>query len=304
MAARQPALIPTALTTLADVQTWVFGATPPATQPTNADALLIGLINRGSRTALDKMQRPSLLLRPISETRNGRGNNSILLQSTPLVGDLILLMVNGLVIPKRPPFGAAPQPVATFGGFAPNGWVCTNPWDGYGPPTSAVITLAGGVFTPGAGNVAIQYLSGAGNIGEAQTVPATAPYQVFPDCPQGPFTQDYQVTYLDGTVLTPVAQGTSPAQGQYLPPSGPSQPYTFAPADAGQGVLLSYSYIPLSISDAICRWVGESYKYRDRIGMKSQAVGGQETSSFNTVAMTQDVKDAIGPWTRTTPIQP
>jgi hypothetical protein len=72
---------------------------------------------------------------------------------------------------------------------------------------------------------------------EVQTVPTT-PFQITIAPPSsGTFDELLSVTYADGTPLKLVASG--PTQGQYTQAAGL---LTFATADAGAIVLLSYSY--------------------------------------------------------------
>ncbi len=55
------------------------------------------------------------------------------------------------------------------------------------------------------------------------------------------FVEDFGVFYAStGTQLTPVT--ASPAQGQYIAPSGSPGAYTFNSADNGAAVLIYYSY--------------------------------------------------------------
>src|SRR5579885_3134151 len=73
--------------------------------------------------------------------------------------------------------------------------------------------------------------------GEAQTV-ATGSATV---ANGATFVEDFGVFYATtGVQLTPVT--SSPAQGQYIPPSGPPGTYTFNTADNGAALLIYYSY--------------------------------------------------------------
>lgn len=71
---------------------------------------------------------------------------------------------------------------------------------------------------------------------EAGTVPAATPYTITV-ANSATFSKDLGVTYAGGNALTKVA--SSPAQGQYSVSAGV---YTFAAADAGASVLISYEY--------------------------------------------------------------
>jgi len=71
---------------------------------------------------------------------------------------------------------------------------------------------------------------------EAHSVPATSPYTVTTTY-SATFLTDWGVTYTNGTRLTRVTSG--PTVGQYTVSAGI---YTFAAADEGQSVQISYQY--------------------------------------------------------------
>ena len=73
---------------------------------------------------------------------------------------------------------------------------------------------------------------------EPHPIPATGPYTIVIAPPStGTFVDDLGVTYATGGPLTRVA--TAPATGQYSETGGT---YTFAAADEGMSVLISYEY--------------------------------------------------------------
>lgn len=77
----------------------------------------------------------------------------------------------------------------------------------------------------------------AGRVGETDTVASGA----VTVANGATFVEDFGVFYASsGTQLTPVA--ASPAQGQYIAPSGSPGAYTFNSADNGAAVLIYYSY--------------------------------------------------------------
>jgi hypothetical protein len=84
--------------------------------------------------------------------------------------------------------------------------------------------------------------------GEAQTVPAASPYTVTVNNAAA-FAMDYGVQYAaTQQQLTRLASGT-PAQGQYTVSAGGA--YTFAAADEGAGVLISYTYTSATRGETI-----------------------------------------------------
>lgn len=85
--------------------------------------------------------------------------------------------------------------------------------------------------------LSVSYIAGFGVLiaGEAQTVPAAAPYTVTADN-AATFAFDQGVTYANGAALVPVT--ANPTPGQYAVTNGV---YTFAEADAGAALRLAYA---------------------------------------------------------------
>ena len=113
-------------------------------------------------------------------------------------------------------------------------------------------------LTPSAGVIQTQF-------GETTTVPSASPY-THTTTYQTAFVADQGVVYASSAL--PLKQvASSPAQGQYSVSSGV---YTFASADAGQAVLISYTYTSATS--------GES------IAVASQLIGPSITFSANLFA--------------------
>lgn len=280
-----PSLIPTALTSLDRLKAWVVGNASAPTGAANftaSDTQLIQLINSASRMAMSFMARPTFLMRRVDEIRSGIGNASILTREWPIYGDLISLSVGTIAIAKQSSVGLP-------------GWVIENPWDQSSAGNPGKITLVGYTYSRGITNVRFSYYAGYYVDAESQVLPSTG--IVWPFSPLGSYAANWKVTKA-GVLMTPVAAGTTPTTGQYVPPANSGEPYTFAVADAGQTVLLTYSYIPAEIDYAVMKWAGESYKYRQRIGMRSQAIA-QETTSYQLVDMPDDVKLTLQQYQRT-----
>ena len=83
---------------------------------------------------------------------------------------------------------------------------------------------------------------------------------------------------------------SAPARGQYSVSAGV---YTFAAADAGSAVALSYGYIPADLEQCALEWVADRYKYKDRIGMTSKSLGGQETVAYQNKATPDFVAQSL-----------
>ncbi len=102
------------------------------------------------------------------------------------------------------------------------------------------------------------------------------PYQLTISPPGGTWAQDDGVTYTNGTPLTSVA--LNPTQGQYTVLQGV---YGFNAADSGQNILLNYSFTPADLEQAVIEWIGERYRYKDRIGQTTRGLGGSETAGYS-----------------------
>ena len=91
----------------------------------------------------------------------------------------------------------------------------------------------------------------------------------------------------------PAATAGTPSTGQYNVSSGV---YTFAAADAGAAVLVSYGFIPAAINNACIEWVAERYRYRTRIGQSAQTVAGQQTASYSLKDIPDFIQASLDPY--------
>lgn len=262
------------LTTLAAAKQWA-GITS-----SDSDVLIARLITQASRSICNVTDRPFFLPTTISEVLDGSGSHAVDPQRFPVLS-LTSLSINGEAITEAPAlvFNTAPQP----------GWVL-DAWDGTIPGNAQRVTLRGRHFQRGQRNIALTYIAGYQVRGEAQTIPATGAATIIADQPLGRMGADGGVTLADGTALTKVTG--VPATGQYAVDLA-SATYTFAIADAGQAVLLTYGFIPADIENACIELVGERFKYMDRMGIASKALGGQETVSFSLKSMPDYVRDTL-----------
>ena len=261
------------LTSLKSVKDWA-GVTA-----TNDDQLLSGLISSASRFILSYLQRPTLFQNTFSDVYDGTGGRRQVLRNFPVLS-VAQVIVGSISIP------AASNPVCS-------GYVL-DPWDGYPPGRPQSISLRGHEFWRGFSNVQITYSAGFVIQNEPQTIPAGAPYAVQVNAPHGNWAVDQGVTYATGIALTPITSGT-PAQGQYTVINGI---YTLAAADAGLGVLISYSYVPADIDQVCKEMVSERYKYRERIGTITKSLGGQESVSFSQKDMPDFLRTTLQPYRR------
>lgn len=262
------------LTTLAAVKAW---RSPPVTTAAD-DAQIARIVTAASGFILRYLQR-ALLSQSYSETRNGNGGRMLMLRQAPVTA-LDALTVDGAAIP------AAPDTVSA--GYALDG-------------DAGVIYLRGHAFCRGVQNVAIDYVAGYRVNGEALSVPGGAPYQLSCAGLSRLWAADAGVAFAGGAALVALAQGATPAAGQYVPPAAPDGFYLFAAADAGRAVAVSYSYTPAEIEQACIELALLRINERARIGEASKSLAG-EVVSYVQKDMTASVVTALAPYRRVVPI--
>ncbi len=256
------------LVTLADLKTWL------EVEGTQDDDLLSLLISQVSRAILTFLDRPSILPTTYTDIIDGGNDTSVMLRYWP-VNAIASCVVDGVAMPAAPPLVA--------GAPAQRGYILDPP-DAAPPGRMQRLSLRYGLFKKGLQNIIISYFAGYQIANEAAAVPATAPFMIAAQAPYGAFESDGGAAYADGTALTPVA--SSPGAGQYAVAAGL---YTFAAADAGAAVTLTYGYVPHDLALAAKEWAAERYAYHARIGQASKSLGGQETVSF----IVKDIPDFV-----------
>lgn len=256
------------LITSADLKTWL------EIQGTQDDDLLSLLISQVSRAILTFIDHPSILPATYTDIFDGGNDTSIMLRYWPVIA-IASCAVDGV------PIQAAP--VLAAGTSMQRGYILDPP-DAAPPGHMQRLSLRFALFSQGLQNVIVSYFAGYQVTDETASVPATAPYTFQVPAPYGAFASDCGVTYLDGRALVPVAQ--DPAPGEYAVSAGL---YTFASADGGAAVRVSYGYIPHDLALAAKEWAAERYAYHGRIGQSSKSLGGQETVSF----IVKDIPDFV-----------
>jgi len=256
------------LVTLADLKAWL------EVEGTADDTLLSLLISQVSRAILTYLDRPSILPTTYTDVIDGGNDTSVMLRYWP-VNAIASCLVDGVAISAAPPLiaGAPLQCGYVLDAAA-----------AMPPGRMQRLSMRYGLFRRGLQNVIVSYFAGYQVSNEAAAVPAAAPFTIAVQAPYGAFASDGGVTYTSGAPLTPAAQ--NPGLGQYTVSSGV---YTFASADAGAAVNLTYGYIPYDLSLAAKEWAGERYASHTRIGQASKSLGGQETVSF----IVKDVPDFV-----------
>jgi hypothetical protein len=262
------------LTTLANVKAW---RSPPLAT-TIDDAQIARIVTASSGFILRYLER-TLISQSYAETRNGTGGCEMMLRHAPVTA-LAGLSVDGRPIP------AAPDAVSA-------GYVLA--------AETGMVYLRGYGFRRGVQNVTLDYSAGYLVNAEAQTIPASAPYQLACSKLVQLWAADNGVSYAGGAALTPVAPGTTPVGGQYVPPNAPDGLYLFAAADAGKVIAVSYSRTPPDIEQACIELALLRINERGRIGEASRTLAG-EVVAFTQKDMTASVVTALQPYRRVVPI--
>lgn len=248
---------PTDLASLADCKAWLGLTT------TTDDALLAGLISAVSTAILADLGR-TVLPATVSETLDG-GGAALPLRQWP-VTSVAAVAIDGVALTPSPAPGAG-------------GWRL-DPADAAPPGAMQRLGYVAGRFPRGDGRVSVTYRAGYEVLGEAATVPATAPFVVTAQAPFGAWALD---------------TGVVGAPGPYVAAAGT---YSFTAASAGAAVALSYGYVPADLARACLEWVADRYAARTRIGLSAKTLGGQETASFVVKAMPDVVGRLLQPYRR------
>jgi hypothetical protein len=287
------------LCTLADAAAWVSAS------PMGADASVLSrLVTSVSGSISAYLARGFLLPTTITERYDGTGYQRLYLRRWPVLS-ISSFTINNVTVPAANP----PQAGQTW----PNNGYLVEPWDGIPPGKMQAIDLYGGgwnygfsapAFVPGRENINITYTAGYQVTGEQVVIPPSPPeYQVL--APYGPWGSDQGMVGPGGAAFAAVA--SSPGVNQYS--VGPNSDgvtgfYQFNEANAGQTVSISYGYIPAAVNDACIEMVGERYRYRKRIGQRSESVGGQQTASYDLSAIPAYAKAMLQPFVNITPVGP
>ncbi|MGH6851725.1 MAG: phage head-tail connector protein [Methylocella sp.] len=265
------------LVSLANLKSWLDIAA------TDDDVLLAQLITQISRAIFNVIDRPAILPSAYTETFDGGNEVSIMLRQWPVTSGSSCV-VDGVTIPPSPPLVA--------GASAQTGYVLDS--SNAAPPGAMQrLSLRGFLFTCGIQNVTISYTAGYQITSESAVIPTTPPYSITAQAPYGNWASDGDVSYSTGVSLTAVTG--NPAAGQYAVANGV---YSFAQADAGATVLLTYGYVPADLASCCMDWAAERYAYRSRIGQHSKSLGGQETMAFIVKDIPDFAASALSPYRR------
>lgn len=271
------------LTTLDHVKAWLAIDDPN----TDVDDYLMRLIQSASQFALNYIQRDSMAATVYNEIYDGYGKGFMVLRQYPAI-DVISLSFNGVPVPEATGNGITNPFV--------NGYVLEEPKVS---PAQQRLSLFGRVYPHQRSSVYVSYRAGYLKSNESHTI--TNNYGVLEFQTNSVWLEDDGVKLSNGTALTRV----------YVAPAavGPMQycvdddgVYSFNVAQNNAVVLVSYSYVPPDVEQAVWELVGERYRAQDRIGLNSKTLGGQETVSYDVRAMSPYIRELLNPYKRVVPV--
>ncbi len=249
------------------------------TSVTANDTTLATTITAASRTIYALLSRPGLLPQIYTEVIDGE-RNRLFLRHWPVL-QIVTVTLDCISIPAAAPSGAG-RPVGYL----------LKPADAAPPGSPQALDIFGWRVWRERQSLVVTYQAGYAVQKELQTAPAAAPFSLSVAAPYGVWASDLGVTYtLTGAPLTPVQ--TTPAQGQYSVNSGL---YTFAAADAGAALSLSYGFVPQDLAQAALELAAERFRASDRIGLRSKSVGGQETISYDVSGLSASILALVQPY--------
>lgn len=245
---------------------------------TDSDKFLTRLIDAASQFVLNWISRDSFGVRSYTQNFRGTGRGQVLLNVWPVFA---VTSVGS---------GGSSIPASVIGnvGMPSSGYYVSD--RRFGPQT---LDLQGYGFVNGAPSQVV-YLAGFRN-SQTSIIPAT-PFQV-EITEQGRWIANIGVT-IDGAAAVQVA--SAPAAGQYSIDDWGV--YTFAAADEGKSAVITYDYAPFDVSFAVDELIGEWYKRKDRIGVTSRTLGGQETITFSQKEMSDAIKAVLQPYANVVPM--
>lgn len=265
------------LTTLQRVKDYLAGVGIVA--GTSADTLYAGLISRASDVVIQWTGRSFQRATYTDVRLNGSGSDTLMLPQNPIIS-ISSLTVDGTVI------AASADALAT----------------GYQYDNKFVYLFGGACFSRGLRNVKISFVAGF-TTSQSSFIPASTPYTITPvtgsglgpdGAPMstsGPAITDRGVVRVS-TGAAFVLVGSSPSTGQYSFSGGV---YTFAAADQGVQVTMSYDFVPGAVEQATIELVGMKLKQRDNLGISSKALA-TETITYMDKDLSAAIKGMLQPY--------
>jgi len=273
-----------ALTTLPHVKQWL--GIPEA--QTQSDELINRLIQSASRFLLSKIARRTVAVDEYQELYDGNGKNWMLLKQWPII-EISSIQFGGVTITQEL------TGVQTGTGFK------INPQD---QPDEGVqrITLWGYYFPYGKDNVYVTYTAGWKAEEELEILEHSSGDPPTPDYGYVTLSKTWvgNIEVLDDMGVAMLKVASSPAAGQYSVDATGN--YTFNLADVGSTITVVYSYVPADLEEACYELIAEGIRYKDRIGLKSKTLGGQETVVYDNSFMSDRITSLLNNFLRVAPL--
>jgi hypothetical protein len=239
---------------------------------------LLNLCGRSNQNNLVPAASPFNQLVEFSEVYDGNGSNRLFLRNWP-INEVVSLQIQTNTIQLSTSMTQAGYVVDASGKS-----LSLRGGSGQGTNFTTFYPYGSGGgywFNKGVQNVLVTYLAGfpARPISnELDSIPASAPYVITVQVPQ--WMSDAGVQYAAGGSLTAVLG--PPSAGQYMVLGGGQ--YLFNVADAGKADLISYTVAgtPFDLQQMSTHVCALTYKQRNSIGQKSQAMAqGAGTISYD-----------------------
>lgn len=264
------------LTTLAAVKDWL------EIENDSSDEQLIRLIDAASQFVLGWLNRTSFQVQTYTQNFRGNGHTTMLLANWPVVS-VTSVGIGGVVVPAAS---------LGTGGLPSSGYVVSD-----ARKTNQSLDLYGGYgFTRGAPSQ-IVYTAGFTHTEQA-TLPAAVDSLVTYSPASHVWSKDRGVV-IAGVELQPT-DSTSPDSGEYHVDLWGK--YTLNEDTAGLEASISYDYVPADVSFAVTELIGEWYKRKDRIGVLSKTLGGQETITYSQRDMNDSIRSSLQIYKNVVPI--
>ncbi len=265
------------LTTLEAVKEWLGITTD------GSDAQLIRVIDAASQFALNYMGRDSLKSSTYTQNFKGNGKSSMLLRNWPVTSVSSVGIAGSLVTASQLGQGGLPGQGFTIS-------------DNRAAPQS--VDLYGYSFWYNA-PCQIIYTAGFETTQSGVIATPSAPETTTTVTPQnsGQWTGDQGVA-IDGVAAMLVDTITS--AGQYAVDAWGT--YTFSGDDATRAYLISYDFVPWDVAFGATQTIGEWWKRKERIGVLSKVLGGQESITFTMQDLNDAVRSMFQPYRNVVPV--
>lgn len=259
------------LTTLAAVKEWL-GVTNVA-----SDDQLLRIIDAASRFIVNWLNRDTFAARNYTQHVKGNGSASMLLRNWPVIS-VTSLGVGGQSIPAS---------TVSSTGLPSSGYTVGDPRQ-----SAQSLDLWGYYYMY---NSPVQVVYRAG-YEMSESFVLVADELVTPT--EGGQWIETSSVFINAVEAAPV-EG-APAVGQYSVDDWGV--HSFNDADAGKTAVITYSYVPPDVSWGAVEVIGEWYRRKDRIGILSKTLGGQETITFSQKELSDVARGSLQPYMNVVPI--